>query len=78
MELQECFWFSISKAEGVEAAIATFAQNIYSMPKIQYDDIGNTLMEIAKQSKENAACAKLLSDKLAEKLTEKSAESAEV
>ena len=68
---------SISKTEGVEAAIATFAQNISSMPKIQYDAIGNALMEIAKQSKEIAESAKLLSDKLAEKSAEKSSESAE-
>ena len=68
---------SIPKTEGVEAAIATFAQNIFSMPKIQYDAIGNALMEIAKQSKEIAESAKLLSDKLAEKSAEKSAESAE-
>ena len=68
---------SIPKTEGVEAAIATFAQNISSMPKIQYDAIGNALMEIAKQSKEIAASAKLLSDKLAEKASEKASESAE-
>ena len=37
------------------------------MPKIQYDAIGNALMEIAKQSKEIAASAKLLSEKSAEK-----------
>ena len=47
------------------------------MPKIQYDAIGNALMEIAKQSKEIATSAKLLSDKLAEKSAEKSSESAE-
>ena len=68
---------SIPKTEGVEAAIATFAQNIFNMPKIQYDVIGNALMEIAKQSKEIAASAKLLSDKLAEKSAEKASESAE-
>lgn len=67
----------IPKTEGVEAAIASFAQNISSMPKIQYDAIGNALMEIAKQSKEIAESAKLLSDKLAEKSAEKSSESAE-
>lgn len=68
---------SIPKTEGVEAAITTFAQNISSMPKIQYDAIGNALMEIAKQSKGIATSAKLLSDKLAEKLAEKASESAE-
>ena len=68
---------SIPKTEGVEAAIATFAQNISSMPKIQYDAIGNALMEIAKQSKEIAASAKLLSDKLAEKSAESAEKSAE-
>ena len=68
---------SIPKTEGVEAAIATFAQNISSMPKLQYDAIANALMEIAKQSKEIAESAKLLSDKLAEKSAEKSSESAE-
>lgn len=67
---------SIPNTEGVEAAIATFAQYISSMPKIQYDAIANALMEIAKQSKEIAASAKLLSDKLAEKSAEKSAEKA--
>lgn len=66
---------SIHNMEGVEAAIATFAQYISSMPKIQYDAIANALMEIAKQSKEIAASAKLLSDKLAEKSAEKSADS---
>lgn len=68
---------SIHNMEGVEAAIATFAQYISSMPKIQYDAIANALMEIAKQSKEIAASAKLLSDKLAEKSAEKASESAE-
>ena len=67
---------SIPNTEGVEAAIATFAQYISSMPKIQYDAIANASMEIAKQSKEIAASAKLLSDKLAEKSAEKSAEKA--
>ena len=68
---------SISKTEGVEAAIATFAQNISSMPKIQYDAIGNALMEIAKQTKEIAESAKLLSDKLAEKSSESAEKSAD-
>ena len=68
---------SIPKTEGVEAAIATFAQNISSMPKIQYDAIGNALMEIAKQSKEIAESAKLLSDKLAEKSSESAEKSAD-
>lgn len=68
---------SIPKTEGVEAAIATFAQNIASMPNIQYDAIGNALMEIAKQSKEIATSAKLLSDKLAEKSAESAEKSAD-
>ena len=68
---------SIPKTEGVEAAIATFAQNISSMPKIQYDAIGNALMEIAKQTKEIAESAKLLSDKLAEKSSESAEKSAD-
>lgn len=58
---------SIPKTEGVEVAIATFAQNISSMPKIQYEVIKNALVEITKQSKEMATSAKFLSDKLAEK-----------
>ncbi len=66
---------SIPKTEGVEAAIATFAQNISSMPKIQYEAIGNALAEIAKQSKEISTSAKLLSDKLSEKSAEKSSDS---
>lgn len=68
---------SIPKTEGVEAAIATFAQNISSMPKIQYDAIGNALMEIAKQSKDIAESAKLLSDKSAEKSSESAEKSAD-
>lgn len=68
---------SISKTEGAEAAIATFAKNISGMPKVQYEAIGKALMDVAKQDKEIAASAKLLSDKFTEKSAEKPSESAE-
>lgn len=68
---------SIPKTEGLEVAITTFAQNISNMPKIQYEAIGNALMEFTKQSKEITTSAKLLADKLAEKSAEKALESAE-
>lgn len=61
---------SIPKSEGMEAAIVAFAKSISVMPAVQYESIGNALMEIAKQGKETADSAKLLSDKLAEKSAE--------
>lgn len=68
---------SIPKTEGMEAAIVAFAKSISVMPTVQYESIGNTLMEVAKQGKEIADSAKLLSDRLAEKSAEKVSESAE-
>lgn len=68
---------SIPKTEGMETAIVAFAKSISVMPTLQYESIGKALMEIAKQGKEIADSAKLLSDKLAEKSAEKVSESAE-
>lgn len=68
---------SIPKSEGMEAAIVAFAKSISVMPAVQYESIGNALMEIAKQGKEIADSAKLLSDKLAEKSAESAEKSAE-
>ena len=68
---------SIPKTEGMEAAIVAFAKSISVLPAVQYESIGNALMEVAKQGKEIADSAKLLSDKLAEKSAEKVSESAE-
>ena len=67
---------SISKTEGAEAAIATFAKYISNMPKIQYDAVSKALIETIRQGREIADSAKLLSNKIAES-AEKSAESAE-
>ena len=61
---------TISKTEGMEAAIVAFTKNISVMPKVQYESIGNALLEITKQGKGIADSAKLLSDKLAEKVSE--------
>lgn len=61
---------SIPNTEGVETAIDTFAKSISGMPKLQFEAIGKALMDVAKQRKEIAASAKLLSDKLAEKSAE--------
>ena len=47
-----------------------FTKNISVMPKVQYESIGNALLEITKQGKGIADSAKLLSDKLAEKVSE--------
>lgn len=58
---------SIPKTEGIVA----FAKSISAMPTVQCESIGNALMEVAKQGKEIADSAKLLSDKLAEKSAEK-------
>lgn len=68
---------SIPKTEGMEAAIVAFAKSISVLPAVQYESIGNALMEVAKQGKEISDSAKLLSDKLAEKSAEKVSESAE-
>ena len=68
---------SIPKTEGMEAAIVAFAKSISVLPAVQYESIGNALMEVAKQGKEIADSAELLSDKLAEKSAEKVSESAE-
>ena len=68
---------SIPKTEGMEAAIVAFAKSISVLPAIQYESIGNALMEVTKQGKEISDSAKLLSDKLAEKSAEKVSESAE-
>lgn len=68
---------SIPKTEGMEAAIVAFAKCISGMPTVQYESIESALMEVARQGKESADSAKLLSDKLAEKSAEKVSESAE-
>lgn len=68
---------SVPKTEGMEAAIVAFAKSISVMPTVQYESIGNALLEVAKQGKEISDSAKLLSDKLAERLAEKVSESAE-
>lgn len=67
---------SISKTEGAEAAIATFAKYISNMPKIQYDAVSKALIETIRHGREITDSAKLLSNKIAES-AEKSAESAE-
>ncbi len=67
---------TIPKTEGMEAAIAEFAKIISGMPKVQYESIGNALLEVSEQGKAITDSAKLLSAKLAES-AEKSAESAE-
>ena len=54
-----------------------FTKNISVMPKVQYESIGNALLEITKQGKGIADSAKLLSDKLAEKVSESAEKSAE-
>lgn len=68
---------SIPKTEGMEAAIVAFAKSISVLPAVQYESIGNALMEVAKQGKEISDSAKLLSDKLAEKVSESAEKSAE-
>lgn len=68
---------SIPKTEGIEAAIVAFANGISVLPIVQCESIENALMEVAKQGKEIADLAKLLSDKLAEKSAERVLESAE-
>ena len=68
---------SIPKTEGIEAAIVAFANGISVLPIVQCESIENALMEVAKQGKEIADFAKLLSDKLAEKSAERVSESAE-
>lgn len=68
---------SIPKIEGMEAAITTFANNISAMPTVQYDAMRNALVEVAKIGNEIADSAKLLSDKLAEKVSESAEKLAE-
>lgn len=68
---------SIPKTEGIEAAIVVLAKSISVMPTVQYESIGNALREVARQGKEIAEPARLLSVKLAEKSAEKVSESAE-
>ena len=65
---------AIPKTEGMEAAIEAFAKSISVMPKVQYDSIGNALLEVTKQGNAIAYSAKLLSDKLAEKSAENNAD----
>ncbi len=68
---------SISKTEGMEAAITAFANSIFSMPTVQYESMGNALMEVAKIGNDIADSAKLLSDKLVKKASESAEKSAE-
>ena len=68
---------SISKSEGMEAAIVAFVKNLSVMPEIQYGAISKALVEIVKQEMEIGDSARILSDKLAEKSAEKISESAE-
>ncbi len=68
---------SISKTEGVEIAIDTFAKSISGMPKLQFEAIRKALMDVEKQGNVIAASAKLLAEKLAEKSAESAEKSAE-
>ncbi len=67
---------SISKTEGIEVAIESFAQSIAAMPAVQYESVGKALLLVAEQGNEISNSAKLLLKKLSES-AEKSAESAE-
>lgn len=67
---------SIPKTEGMEAAITAFANSIFSMPTVQYESMGNALVEIAKIGNDIADSAKLLSDKLVKKASESAEKSA--
>lgn len=58
---------SIPKTEGMEAAITAFANSIFSMSTVQYESMGNELVEVAKIGNDIADSAKLLSDKLVKK-----------
>ena len=58
---------SIPKTEGMEAAITAFANSIFSMSTVQYESMGNALVEVAKIGNDIADSAKLLSDKLVKK-----------
>lgn len=71
---------SAEKLEGMEVALQVFAKNILDLPKIQYQSICNSLVEVSKNFCKNdqiADCAKVLADKLAEKSAESAEKSSE-
>lgn len=71
---------SVAKVDGLESALQVFVKNVSNIPKIQYETICNSLVEITRnydKRDEIANCAKILADRLVEKSADTSLESAE-